>query len=68
MLSKVLISYEPAFSQVVLRGKVIYILSRKALAKCPLLHGNMKKETDTETETEKLIYNDFRIFSDCSKK
>ena len=32
----------------------------------PLLHGNKKKET--EAETEKLIYYDFRRFLDCSKK
>ena len=30
---------------------------------CPLLHGNKKKETTTETE--KLIYYDFRRFRDC---
>ena len=48
--------------------KVIEIVSRKALTNCPLLHGNKKKEADTETETEKLIYYDFRRFPDCSKK
>ena len=28
------------------------------------MNGNMQKETDTETETEKLIYYDFRRFHD----
>ena len=31
-----------------------------------LLYGNKKKETDTETE--KLIYYDFRRFRDCSNR
>ena len=44
--------------------KVIEIVSRKALTNCPLLHGNKKKEADTE----KLIYYDFRRFRDFSNK
>ena len=34
--------------------KVIWIVSRYALAESPLLHGNMKKETDTDID--KCIY------------
>ena len=34
------------------------------LTTCPLLHGDKKKETDTETE--KLIYYEFRRFRDCT--
>ena len=33
---------------------------------CPLLHGNKKKEIDTETE--KPIYHDLRRFRDYSNK
>ena len=40
-------------------SKVILIVYRQALIKNPLLHGNKKKETDTETE--KLISEDFMI-------
>ena len=32
--------------------------------KCPLLHENIQKETDTETETEKNICYDFMRFDD----
>ena len=34
-----------------------------ALVECPLLHGNIQKETDTE----KSIYYDFMRFGDSSK-
>ena len=46
---------------------VIEIVSRKALTTCLLLHGNKKKETDTDMDTEKFIYYDFRRFHDFSK-
>ena len=39
--------------------------STGGLTACPLLHGNKKKETDTE---KILIYYNFRRFCDCSKK
>ena len=41
---------------------VIQIVSRSTLMKCPLLHGNIQKETDTE----KSIYNDFFRFCKSS--
>ena len=42
--------------------KVIYIVSRWALIECPLLHGNIQKEADTE----KSICYDFMRFGDSS--
>ena len=37
-----------------------YVVSRKALIECPLLHGNIQKETDTE----KSIYYHLMRFGD----
>ena len=42
--------------------KIFQIVSRKALIKYPLLHENIQKETDTETE--KSIYYNFISFGD----
>ena len=39
------------------KNKVFEIVSRKALTKCPLLHGNMQKETDKDIE---------KVFSETS--
>ena len=45
-------------------GMVIQIVSRWALMKCPLLHGNIQKETDRETE--KVCYDFMRFHDSCS--
>ena len=45
--------------------KVIQIVSRQALMKCPLLHGNIQKETDRLDRQKKVCY-DFRRFRDSA--
>ena len=39
-----------AYSIQLCKTKVLQIVSRLALTKCPLLHGNIQRETDTEIE------------------
>ena len=42
--------YQGLANQGIVEIKVIQIVSRKALIECSLLHENIQKETDTETE------------------
>ena len=52
--------YQGLANQGIVEIKVIQIVSRKALIECSLLHENIQKETDTETENS--IYYDFMRF------
>ena len=47
-------------------SKVLQIIPRSALIKCPLLHENIQKETDTEKE--KSVLSNFRGLHDSSKE
>ena len=56
------LAYFGLFGGFLIYIKVTQIVSRYALIECPLLHGNIQKETDTENR----VYYDFMRFGDSS--